>query len=182
MPVKSKTARTRSTARKTTRRKTTTKGSAPSRSKARTRPSRSSTRRVSDVMTPDPVSLLETETLIGAARAMREHDIGDVVVLDDTHGRIKGIATDRDIVIRAVAEGQDPGRTTIGAVASEELVTVSPNDPVDKAVRFMRDKAIRRVLVVEGDQPVGIVSIGDLALELDERSALAEISSAPPNE
>jgi CBS domain-containing protein len=132
-------------------------------------------------MTPDPVAMIETETIQNAAKAMREHDIGDVIVLDDTSARIKGIVTDRDVVVRALAEGLDPSQTTLASIVSEQLVCVAPNDPLDKAVRFMRDRALRRLPVVDGDQPVGVVSIGDLALELDRQSALAEISGAPAN-
>jgi CBS domain-containing protein len=90
--------------------------------------------------------------------------------------------TDRDLVIRGLAENCDPDRTTIGSICSAELCTVAPTDPVDKAVRFMRDRAVRRLPVVDDGQILGVVSIGDLAMELDERSALAEISAAPPNE
>lgn len=136
---------------------------------------------VADVMTPDPVAMIESETILNAAKAMREFDIGDVIVLDDTSARPKGIVTDRDIAVRAVAEGLDPDRTTLVSICSEEIVFVSPDDPVDKAVRMMRDRAIRRLPVLDGEQVVGVVSLGDLALELDRTSALAEISEAPPN-
>jgi CBS domain-containing protein len=133
-------------------------------------------------MTPDPVAMIESESLLNAAKAMREEDIGDVIVLDDTTARVKGIATDRDLVVRAVAEGLDPAETTLAVICSEELVFVAPDDPIDKAARLMRDGAIRRLPVVEDGRPVGVVSLGDLALEMDRRSALAEISAAPPNE
>ncbi len=139
------------------------------------------TETVEQCMTPDPVELLETETVLRAAQAMRDHDIGDVIVLDDTGGRIKGIVTDRDVVIRAVANGQDLKHTTLSAICSEDLVCVGPGEPIDKVVQLMRDKAIRRMPVVEGDHAIGIVSIGDLAERLDRGSALADISTAPPN-
>jgi CBS domain-containing protein len=132
-------------------------------------------------MTPDPVTMIESETIEHAAQAMKEHDIGDIIVLDDTSARIKGIATDRDFVLRAVAEGMNPSQTTLSTVCSEDIVCVSPQDSADKAVRLMRERALRRLPVVEGDQPVGVVSIGDLALSLDRRSALADISAAPAN-
>jgi CBS domain-containing protein len=133
-------------------------------------------------MTPDPVTMIESDSVLDAARMMREEDIGDVIVLDDTSARVKGIATDRDVVVRAVAEGLDPAGTTLAAICTQELLTIAPNDPVDKAARFMRDRAVRRLPVVEEDgRPVGVVSIGDLAIELDRRSALAEISLAPAN-
>lgn len=174
---------------KTTRRKTSSSGrtgrtrrttKSPSRV-TRTRAPGAETKTVADVMTADPVTLIESETILNAAKAMREFDIGDVIVLDDTSARVKGIVTDRDVVVRALAEEMDPGRTTLASIVSDELVCVAPTDSLDKAARFMRDRAVRRLPVIEDDQAVGVVSMGDLALELDRRSALAEISAAPPN-
>jgi signal-transduction protein with cAMP-binding, CBS, and nucleotidyltransferase domain len=109
-------------------------------------------------------------------RAMREHNIGDVVVLEDS--RIYGIVTDRDIVVRGVAQAKDPAQTKLADICSRELTTVSPNDEVADAVRLMKEKAIRPLPVVENERPVGIMSIGDLAVEQDRRSALGETSGA----
>jgi CBS domain-containing protein len=136
--------------------------------------------RIQDVMTTNPETLPESTTVREAAEAMRANDIGDVVVVDD-NGKLSGILTDRDIVVRVVAEGRDPRTTRIGDIASRDLTAVSPDDPVDRAVQLMRDKAIRRLPAVDKGKPVGIVSIGDLALDRDPGSALAEISAAPPN-
>jgi len=136
--------------------------------------------RIQDVMTTNPETLPESTTVREAAEAMRANDIGDVVVVDD-NGKLSGILTDRDIVVRVVAEGRDPRTTRIGDIASRDLTAVSPEDPVDRAVQLMRDKAIRRLPAVDKGKPVGIVSIGDLALDRDPGSALADISAAPPN-
>lgn len=136
--------------------------------------------RIHDVMTTNPETLPESTTVREAAEAMRANDIGDVVVVDD-NGKLSGILTDRDIVVRVVAEGRDPRTTRIGDIASRDLTAVSPDDPVDRAVQLMRDKAIRRLPAVDKGKPVGIVSIGDLALDRDPGSALADISAAPPN-
>ena len=136
--------------------------------------------RIQDVMTTNPETLPESTTVREAAEAMRANDIGDVVVVDD-NGKLSGILTDRDIVVRVVAEGRDPRTTRIGDIASRDLTAVSPDDPVDRAVQLMRDKAIRRLPAVDKGKPVGIVSIGDLALDRDPGSALADISAAPPN-
>ncbi len=136
--------------------------------------------RIGDVMTTNPETLPESTTVREAAEAMRANDIGDVVVVDD-NGKLSGILTDRDIVVRVVAEGRDPRTTRIGDIASRDLTAVSPDDPVDRAVQLMRDKAIRRLPAVDKGKPVGIVSIGDLALDRDPGSALADISAAPPN-
>jgi CBS domain-containing protein len=135
---------------------------------------------IRDVMTTNPETLPESTTVREAAEAMRANDIGDVVVVDD-NGQLSGILTDRDIVVRVVAEGRDPRTTRIGDIASRDLTAVSPDDPVDRAVQLMRDKAIRRLPAVDKGKPVGIVSIGDLALDRDPGSALADISAAPPN-
>lgn len=138
------------------------------------------TQTTDDVMTPNPVCMLETETCCAAAKAMAENDIGDVIVLDDTAGRVKGIVTDRDIVVRALAHDEDPRRTVLSAICSSDVVCVERGAPLDQVVELMRDKAIRRVPVVENEKPVGILSIGDLAQQLDRKSALADISKAPP--
>jgi CBS domain-containing protein len=132
-------------------------------------------------MTPDPVCMLETETLVSAAHKMKERGIGDVIVLNDTSADVCGIVTDRDIVVRALAEDRDPTETTLGAICSKQLVAVRVNDTVDRAVKLMRDKAIRRLPVVDDGKAVGVLSIGDLAERFDQRSALAGISSAPGN-
>lgn len=134
---------------------------------------------VRDVMTAKPLALQAGTTLTEAARAMRDHDVGTVILLKDD--QIVGIATDRDMVIRGVAEGLDPNQTVLSQVASEELTTVAPDTSVPVAVELMRGMAVRRLPVVEDGRPVGIVSLGDLAVERDPSSALADISSAEPN-
>ncbi|WP_308169632.1 CBS domain-containing protein [Acrocarpospora catenulata] len=134
---------------------------------------------VRDVMTARPTTLPVDAPIIKAARLMRDQGIGDVLVTKE--GRLCGLVTDRDIVVRAVAEGRDIGITPVGALCSAHLVTVRPDQNADEVVRLMRERAIRRIPVVEDDRPVGIVSLGDMALERDPDSALSDISSAPPN-
>jgi CBS domain-containing protein len=134
---------------------------------------------IRDVMTVNPISMQAASSVAEAARIMRDSNIGDVIVLDN--GRICGIVTDRDIVVRSVAEGRDPVTTKLADICSQELTTLSPTENVEDAVLLMREKAIRRLPVVEGGKPVGIVSIGDLATSLDPHSALGHISAAPPN-
>lgn len=136
--------------------------------------------KISDVMTRDPKTLPATASVLEAAQAMREHDIGDVVVMEDD--RLCGIVTDRDLVVRVLAGGRDPASTTVGEICSRELATLMEADSAEKALRLMRDMAIRRLPVVETNgHVVGIVSLGDLAVERDRRSVLGEISAAPPN-
>jgi CBS domain-containing protein len=95
--------------------------------------------------------------------------------------QVCGIVTDRDIVVRTVTETQDPATTTLTDICSHSVLTVTPTDSVEEAVRLMRTHAIRRLPVVEGGQAVGMVSLGDLAVERDPGSALGKISDAPPN-
>jgi CBS domain-containing protein len=130
-------------------------------------------------MTGDPVTLPKDATVVEAARVMRDKGIGDVIVTDGD--RAAGIVTDRDIVVRAVAEGQAPESVRLEQVRSGELTAVSPDDPVERAIQVMRDRAVRRVPVVEDGRPIGVVSIGDLAIDRDPDSALADISEEPPN-
>jgi CBS domain-containing protein len=134
--------------------------------------------RVADVMTPAPTNVDASDTIEAAARAMASEDVGALIV--ESESRIVGIITDRDIVVRGLAEGRGLD-ATVGEVASDQLVTVGPGDPVATAVEVMRDAAVRRVPVMDGDTAVGIVSIGDLAVERDPSSALADISEEPPN-
>jgi CBS domain-containing protein len=144
------------------------------------RTSKQASEPISTVMTTDPVTLPVNATVEEAARRMRDAGIGDVIVLDDD--QVCGILTDRDIVVRAIAEGHDPAELPVAAVCSRELTTLSPDDSVDRAVQLMQEKAIRRLPVVDRGRPVGIVSLGDLAIERAPDSALGQISSAPSNE
>lgn len=136
-------------------------------------------KKVGELMTRDPATVGPTAMVRDAARMMRDRDIGAVLVADK--GRLVGLLTDRDIVVRAVADKPDAMNIKVMDIVSKELETVSPDDSVDKAVKLMRSKALRRVPVVDGGKPVGVVAIGDLAVELDSKSALADISSADPN-
>jgi predicted transcriptional regulator len=134
---------------------------------------------VNDIMTREVVRLQVDATLHEAARVMRSRDIGDVVVVDKE--RLVGVVTDRDIVVRAVAEGVAPDQATLGSVASRDPVTVRPDAPARDAALLMRDHAVRRLLVCDEGGLVGIVSLGDLALDIDPDSVLGGISAAAPN-
>ena len=136
-------------------------------------------KKVGDLMTRDPVLLEPTATVRDAARMMRDHNIGTVLVADK--GQLVGMVTDRDIVVRGLAEKDDAVRMPVMAVASTELTALTPNDSVDQAVKLMRSQAVRRFPVVDSGKPVGIVTMGDLVMELDPKSALAAISAADPN-
>ena len=131
-------------------------------------------------MTHDPRTVELSATLTRVAQIMREDDIGAVVVVEN--GAAVGLVTDRDIVVRAVADGRDPNSTPVGEVASRDLRTLTPDQKVEDAIALMRDWDVRRVVVVQDDRPVGIVSLGDLAIERDPGSVLADISSEPAND
>ena len=132
-----------------------------------------------DLMTPNPVTCPPDATLGDVARLMKERDIGDVLVMNGD--KIVGIATDRDLVVRGLAEGRD-AQSPLRDVCTTDVVTLSPDDDVMKAVNTMRERAVRRLPVADGGRPVGIVSIGDLAIERDSDSALADISAAAPQD
>ncbi|MFF5231714.1 CBS domain-containing protein [Dactylosporangium sp. NPDC000521] len=130
-------------------------------------------------MTSAPRTIDVDDPITAAAELMRDADIGAVVVTD-TSG-VRGVLTDRDVAIRVVAAGADPATTAVGDVVAPDLVAVSPQDDVDTATELMRTNALRRLPVLDGDNLVGIVSLGDLAIDRDPTSPLADISSEPPN-
>jgi CBS domain-containing protein len=133
---------------------------------------------ISEIMTHDPRTVDTGATVQDAAREMRDGDIGAVLVVDN--GSLTGIVTDRDIVVRGVADGRDPG-TPVTEVCTRDPQTLTPDQSVEDAIRIVREDKVRRIPVVQDARPVGIVSIGDLAIERDEDSALAEISASPEN-
>ncbi len=134
---------------------------------------------IREIMTKDPITIEESASVADAAKAMKQADIGPTLIT--SNGKLRGIITDRDIAVRVVAEGQDPKSVKAIDIATTNLQTLSPDAEAGDAVRLMKQNNIRRVVVAENDQPVGIVSIGDLAIALDETSVLAAISSEPPN-
>ena len=133
-----------------------------------------------DVMTPDPKVLPKTATVKEAADLMRDDDIGDVIVVN-AHKKLFGIITDRDIAMRVVTEGGDPTQVRLEDVATKDVTTLGPDATVEQAVKTMREQAIRRLPIVDDGKPIGVVSLGDLAIERDPTSALADISAAPPD-
>ena len=135
---------------------------------------------VSDVMTESPKTVSPDDTVVDAAKAMAENDFGAIPVVDGDE--LTGILTDRDITVRVVAEGKDPSDVKVGDIATTgDLATVEPDSSIDEAVKAMKEKDVRRVVVTEGAKPVGIVSLGDLAAKVNEDSVLGDISEAAPN-
>jgi CBS domain-containing protein len=138
------------------------------------------TRTVEEIMTRDPRTVDASDTIADAARVMRDSDIGDVVVMED--GQVAGIVTDRDIVVRAVSDGRDPDSTNVSDVCTPSVETIAPEASVDDALSLMREKDIRRLPVAKSGRPVGILSLGDLAVEREPDSTLADISAASPDQ
>jgi len=134
---------------------------------------------VGELMARDPVTLPVDATAQDAARWMRDRDIGAVLVVDGE--RLHGIVTDRDLVVRALADRGDLSDCHLRDVCSQELVTATPEEDVDTVVARMRDHAVRRVAVVEGKRPLGVFSLGDAAIEKSPNSALGAISGAEGN-
>ncbi|GLY24864.1 CBS domain-containing protein [Micromonospora echinospora] len=130
-------------------------------------------------MTTRLVTMDANDTLTAAAQEMRDSAIGDVVVTDGDD--VVGIVTDRDITVRGVAAQRDPDRTTLRQITSTDLVTVSQYDDAVAAADLMRTYAVRRLPVMDGGRLIGLVSIGDLAVEREPQSVLANISADDPN-
>jgi CBS domain-containing protein len=136
-------------------------------------------------MTPGVRAVAPTDSVTEAAQAMKEQDVGSLPVVEGES--LVGIVTDRDIVVRAVAEGVDPRTATVGDVTSGDLVTVEPDEDLDDALKLMAQHRIRRLPVVEDGRLVGVVAQADVALEANDKDAgemLAEISqpSSTPRE
>lgn len=134
---------------------------------------------VRDLMTTHPVTLAPDTPVRQAAQAMRDNDIGTVLIVDDD--RVQGIVTDRDLVVRGLADRNDLSDCRLRDVCSEHVVTAAPDEEADSAIRRMRESSVRRIPVVENGHPVGVLSIGDAAIDRDSGSALADISAARGN-
>ena len=132
---------------------------------------------VRDAMTPNVRSAAPTDSLADAAQMMKEEDVGSLPVVEDD--RLIGILTDRDIVLRAVAERVDPQSINVGDAASHDLVTVEPEQDLDEALALMARHRVRRLPVVEDGRLVGMLAQADVALEAKDKDAggmLEEIS------
>ena len=129
---------------------------------------------VSEIMTTNFEMIDAASSLIEASEKMRSLNVGFLPVKEGT--RLAGLLTDRDIVIRGLAEGLDPGSTQVKDILSSEVVYCYDDDSVEDAARLMEDNQIRRLIVVNHDQtPVGIVSIGDIAVKSGQEELAGEI-------
>jgi CBS domain-containing protein len=127
---------------------------------------------VRDVMTPNPRVVQPTESIQSAARIMREEDTGVVPVVE-SGDRLVGLVTDRDIVVRAVAQGQGASEP-VRSIVTPELVVATPDMSTKEATKLMAEHQVRRLPVVDGDRLVGIVSIGDLAVKEGKDSRVGD--------
>ncbi|HTR95835.1 MAG TPA: CBS domain-containing protein [Trebonia sp.] len=133
---------------------------------------------VGDIMTPAPVGVYYSQTIGETARVMRDAQVGAVLVVND--GALAGVVTDRDLVIRGLAEDTAPD-AQVGPLCSGDLIGVAAEASLEQAQQLMREHAVRRLPVIADGQVVGIVSIGDLAITADGDSPLAAVSRAEAN-
>ena len=135
-------------------------------------------------MTPNPASVSEKDTIKRVAEIMKREDAGVVPVVDGR--KVIGMITDRDIVVRLIAEGKDPGSAKVNEAMSKQVRAVKEETPINEVLQLMSREQIRRVPVTNNnDELVGIVSIGDIASDSKETvkvgRAVEDISDAPPN-
>jgi CBS domain-containing protein len=128
-------------------------------------------------MTRDVVTCTPENTIVDVARLMKTEDIGPILVVDNEANRtLVGIITDRDIVVKVIADGQDPNNTPVGEAMSKKLVTCRANDEVGVAMQAMAQFQLRRIPVVEENmQLVGIISQADVATRVDAPERTGEV-------
>jgi CBS domain-containing protein len=134
-----------------------------------------------DVMTPDAKCIGENDSVTEAARRLSELGVGAMPICGEDD-RLKGMVTDRDIVIKVLAQGKDPESTTAGELGDGKPVTIGADDSVEEALQTMKEHKIRRLPVIDGHDLVGIVSIADLATNIEDEQTgdLVEAISAAP--
>jgi CBS domain-containing protein len=136
-----------------------------------------------DIMTPDCRCVGENESVLDAARQLAELGVGAMPICGEDN-RLKGMLSDRDIVVRVLAEGKDPASTKAGELGQGDgrTVTIGADDSIDEALRTMTEHKVRRLPVVDGHDCVGIISQADIATHIDEEKVgdLVEAISAAP--
>jgi CBS domain-containing protein len=120
-----------------------------------------------DVMTEGCECIGESESMLDAAKKMKQLDVG-VLPICGEDDRLKGVLTDRDIVVKVLAEGRDPSDTKAGELGEGKPVTIGADDSISETLKTMKEHAVRRLPVIDGQRLVGIVSQGDLAKNIDE--------------
>ena len=136
--------------------------------------------KISELMTDQVVTVSQDEAVTTAARLLKRHNVGALPVCDG-NGKLRGIVTDRDIVLRCIAAGEDPRETRISEIMSRGVVTAEADEPIDKAARLMSEDQIRRLPIMDNGNVVGMVTLGDMARSgacgMEAANALSDISS-----
>ena len=136
-----------------------------------------------DIMSSDCTCIGENDTVLDAARKLAELDVGSMPICGEDD-RLKGMLTDRDIVVKVLAQGKDPGSTRAGEVGQGDgkTITIGADDTIEEALRTMIDHKVRRLPVIDEHRLVGIISQADIATNLDEERVgdLVEAISAAP--
>ena len=127
---------------------------------------------VKEIMTPDVVTCSPSDTLTHVAQKMQSMNVGSCPVV--AQGNLVGIVTDRDITVRAISKGYDPANTYVNEIMTKDPIFGSPNMSVEDACGLMQDNQIRRLPIVDNNKLVGIVTLADLAIDLEEDALLAE--------
>jgi len=139
-------------------------------------------RKARDIMSADCSCVGENDTVLDAAKRLAELDVGAMPICGEDD-RLKGMLTDRDIVVKVLAQGKDPGSTRAGELATQgEVVTIGADDSISEALRTMTEHKVRRLPVIDGHDCVGIISQADIATNVDEEQVgeLVEAISAAP--
>ena len=138
------------------------------------------TAKARDIMTGSPECVGENDSLIDASRKLAKLGVGAMPICGEDD-RLKGMLTDRDIVIKVLAEGRDPASTTAGELAEGKPVTIGADDSVSEAIKTMADHQVRRLPVIDGHKLVGVISQADIARNTDDddTDALVELISQP---
>src|SRR6478752_1967207 len=129
-----------------------------------------------EIMSDDCTCVGENESILDVARKLAELDVGSLPICGEDN-RLKGMVTDRDIVIECVADGRDPAEVKAGSLGGEEVVTIGADDDIEEALRTMADHEVRRLPVIDGHDLVGIISQGDIARLLPAEQAGALLAS-----
>ena len=134
-----------------------------------------------DIMSPDADCVQASQSILDAAKELANRDVGAMPICGDDD-RLKGMLTDRDIVVKVLAQGKDPSSTKVSELAQGKPVTIGADDSIEEALRTMSEHKVRRLPVIDGHELVGIVSQGDLAKSIDEEKVgeLVEAISAAP--
>jgi CBS domain-containing protein len=138
-----------------------------------------------EVMTPDAECIGENQTLLDAAKKMADRGYGAMPICGEDN-RLKGMLTDRDIVVKALAQGKDPGSTRAGELGEGKPITIGADDPLEETLQTMARYKVRRLPVIDGHDLVGIVAVADVARELNDDRAKGDlietISEGPPQQ